>query len=251
MRIAPSPTPDSPAPWASGVAPLDAALHGGMARGCVHEVYAADAADVAAATGFALGVATGFCAPAGGLLWLRTRRAVRGAGVLQAPGWAEMGGMPGPALVGVVGDDLALLRAAVDGLRCAALSAVVVESWGAMKALDLTASRRLVLAAERSGVPLLLLRSDASPVPSAARTRWQVAAATSAGLEARAPGAPTFDVTLLRQRSGPCGQSWRVEWDRDQRMFREAPLSGAVVSVPADRPAAQPPVPLFPQRHAA
>jgi protein ImuA len=217
--------------------PVLEGLVGGSARARVHEVYTAETEDAAAASGFAMGLAAGIAGKSRPILWLRSRRAARLGGVLQAEGWRDMGSQPGKGLVSVLPDATALLRAAVEGLRCPALSAVVVESWGPMRELDLTASRRLALATEKSGVPLLLLRMDATPVPSAAQTRWQVAAAPSVALLGNAPGHPCFDVTLLRQRGGPSGQSWRLEWDRDRCQFREAPLSGAVVPVPADRPA--------------
>jgi protein ImuA len=219
--------------------PVLEGLVGGPACARVHEVYAAEAEDAGAVGGFAMGLAAGLAGKARGVLWLRSRRAARLGGVLQAEGWRDLGGRPGKALVSVLPDTMALLRAAVEGLRYPALDTVVVESWGPMRELDLTASRRLSLAAEKSGVPLLLLRIDAAPVPSAAQTRWQVASAPSVALPGNAPGHPCFDVTLLRQRSGPSGQSWRLEWDRDRCQFREAPLPGAVVSVPADRPAAE------------
>jgi len=213
-------------------------LVGGLARARVHEVYAAEVEDAAAVGGFAMALVAGLASGPRPVLWLRSRGAARLGGVLQGEGWRDLGGQPGKGLVSVLPDTMALLRAAVEGLRCPALGAVVVEGWGAMRELDLTASRRLSLAAEKSGVPLLLLRIDAAPVPSAAQTRWQVAAAPSVALPGNAPGHPCFDVTLLRQRSGPSGQSWRLEWDRDRCQFREVPLSGAVVSVPADRAAA-------------
>ena len=223
---------------AFGIASLDAALEGGLARGRIHEVYAAEVDDAPATAGFAVAVAAGMADAGRTVLWLRMRGAARLGGVMQANGWAELGGAPQQGLVGVAPDAVALLRAAVDALRCAALGVVIVESWGAMRELDLTASRRLALAAERSGIPLLLLRMDAMPVPSAAQTRWQVAAAPSRALPGRAPGGPAFNVTLLRQRSGPCGLDWRLEWDRDRRIFSETPLSGAVVPIPALRTAA-------------
>ena len=224
---------------------MDAALGGGLAYGCVHEVYTGETGDAAAAAGFTLAAATGMSrAGINGagikgtrpLLWLRSRRCVGALGVFQGAGWAELGGADHDGLIGVVGDARDLMRAAVDGLRCAALGAVVMESWGAMRELDLTASRRFALAAEQSGVPLFVLRMDAAPVPSAARTRWQVMAAPSRALPGNAPGFASFDVTLLRQRSGPSGLDWRLEWDREECQFREA-LSGAVVSAPAHRPA--------------
>lgn len=219
-----------------GIASLDAVLGGGLALGRVHEIYAAAPEDGPASVGFAMAVASlltqgDAVSPQKAIMWLRGRAAARHGGILQAPGWAEMGGAPHHGLMGVVGDGIGLLRAAVDALRCPALGAVVVESWGALRELDLTASRRLTLAAEHSGVPLLLLRIDAQPVPSSAQTRWQVASAPSRALPGHAPGMPCFDITLLRQRSGPGGLGWRLEWDRDQRMFREASPSGAVVPV--------------------
>ncbi len=243
MRIAPAleparPEPAPPPRWASGIASLDAALGGGLAYGRVHEIYTSETGDASAAAGFAVALATGMTKGSRTALWLRSRRCVEQGGVLQASGWAELGGAPGNTLFGVVADSMALLRAAVDALRCAALGAVIVEGWGRMRELDLTASRRLALAAEKSGVPLLLLRMDATPVPSAAQTRWQVASAPSHALPGHAPGRPTFDIELLRQRSGPSGLGWRLEWNRDQRTFRDATLSGAVVPVPVREPAA-------------
>lgn len=218
--------------WASGVASFDAALGGGLAYGRVHELYAAQDEDVAAATGFALALLTAMADGEGrAALWLRSRQAVRQAGVVQANGWAELGGRPGDCLFAMIADAKELLKAAVDGLRSGALGAVVVETQGNLPELDLTASRRLALAAEKSGTTLFLLCSGAEPVPSAAETRWQVAAAPSRALPANAPGAPVFDIELLRQRSGPSGLSWQLEWNRDRRIFTEA-ASGDLVSVP-------------------
>lgn len=243
MRIAPDPVrPQAPpapdARWASGVPTLDSALGGGLAYGCLHEIYAAETGDAASAAGFALGVAAGMAGDSRAVLWLRSRRQISQAGVLQANGWRELGALPENALVAIVPDTLALLCAAADAVRCAALGAVVVEGWGKLPELDLTASRRLVLAAEKSRVPLILLRADAAPISSAAQTRWQVAAAPSHALPGQAPGLPAFDIQLLRQKSGPSGLDWRLEWDRDQRQFRGAALSGAVVRAPVDRPVA-------------
>lgn len=247
MRVVPDLMRDHAMPaamrrWAGGIDTLDAALAGGVAYGCVHELYAAEAADGAAAAGFAMALAIGMTAGGGNggraVLWLRSHRAASLGGVFQGNGWAELGGAPGDGLLGVMPGTPELLRAAADALRCSALGAVVVEGWGRMSELDLTASRRLALAARKSGVPLFLLRIDAAPAPSAAQTRWHVCAAPSQALPGHSPGRPTFDITLLRQRSGPCGQSWRLEWDRARRIFREPALSGAVVSVPVHGPAA-------------
>ena len=86
-------------------------------------------------------------------------------------------------------DAKALLEGAADAARCPGLGALIVECWGKCPALDLTASRRLALAAEQSGVTLLLLRLEAEPVPSAADTRWAVSAAPEPGAGGQCAGA--------------------------------------------------------------
>jgi protein ImuA len=142
--------------------------------------------------------------------------------LVHAPGWADLGIDVGAWLFLIAPDPPALLRAGVDALRCAGLGAVVIEGWGAWPALDLTASRRFALAAERSGVPLLLVRIAAPPVPSAADTRWTIAPAPSRPAAANAPGAPAFAAELLRQRAGPAGQRWLLEWSSERKNFRES-----------------------------
>ncbi|MFN2259362.1 MAG: ImuA family protein [Parasphingopyxis sp.] len=220
---------------------LDNYLDGGLKRAQLHEIFADDAEDGGAAAGFA--AMLGLCArPAGRpLLWLRTRKAEKRGGRFYAPGFIELGGDPDRLLLAIVADDLALLRGAGDALRCSGLGAVIAECWGRPACLDLTASRRLTLAASDSGVTALLLRREAEPTPSTADTRWSVRAAPSRALEARAPGPPMLDLTLLRRRGGAAGRSWRLEWDRERKRFaeparepaQEQTIPGAVVSVPA------------------
>lgn len=222
---------------ASGHAGIDAALGGGLARGRLHELFGTGVEEAGCTAGFAAMLAVRALQPGRCLLWLRTARAEQQAGALYAPGLAALGLDPAALLLAVLDDDTALLRAAAEALRCAALGAVVIECWGAPRVLDLTATRRLGLAAEGSGVTALLLRLDAEPVPSAAETRWRVSPAASAALAANAPGPPALGLELLRQRGGPAGQRWRAAWDGDRRALHEAPLSGAVVSDAADRPA--------------
>lgn len=216
---------------------FDAALGGGLARGRLHELFAPDASDAASAVGFAAMLALRALenAPDAPLLWLRTSAAARQAGTFHAPGLAEIGGDPARLLLAEAPDALALLRCANDAARCPGLMAVVIETWGPMPAFDLTASRRLALAARETGVTLLMLRLGADPVPSAAETRWHVAAAASRALDAKAPGLPAIEIELLRWRAGPAGMRRRLEWDRDLRCFREPALPGAVVPFPVRR----------------
>lgn len=223
--------------FASGHAALDAALDGGLAQGRLHELFASESDDVASATGFAAMLALRARHRTASILWLRTDEAERCGGRFHAAGFAELGGDPDALLLALAPDPRALLQSAADAAACTGLDAVVIEFWGKFPALDLTASRRLVLAAEQSGVTVILLRIDAIPVASAADTRWAVQAAPSVALEADAPGPALFDIELLRRRAGPSGTRWRVEWDRDRCIFREPALPGAVVSLSAHGPA--------------
>lgn len=225
-----------------GHAGIDRALGGGLLRGRLHEFYAIDAADASSATGFAgmLAIRLG-----GGILWMRETRAERQGGVLHAAGMVEIGVDPGRMIVALLPDTLSVLRAAADVVRCDGVGVAVIEVHRDPAVLDLTASRRLTLAAEESGVAVLLLRIAGTPGPSAAETRWAVRSAASLPLEANAPGHPMLDIELLRQRGRAAGGCWQVEWNREQANFRSAdidadidapPLSGTVVSISGDGP---------------
>ena len=221
-----------------GTPELDARLQGGLQTNALHEFYAAGPDDAAAAAGFALMVAICAAGERRSVVWIREDRGARQAGGLYGTGLAELGFDPDTLILVQTADTRALLRAAADTVKCAQVGAVVVEPWGKAPLLDLTASRRLSMAAAASGVFTLMLRIEAVPVPSAAQTRWQVAAAPSTALAANAPGHPAFDITLLRHRGGVAGFEARLEWNRDQASF--APLSGgtsaaAVVGTGATR----------------
>jgi len=226
---------------ATGHLALDAALGGGLARGRLHELFAAETDDGPSAAGLAAMIALRAVGPRSPIFWLRTDESERHGGVIHAPGLIELGGDPDSLVLGQAPDAKTLLRVAADAARCPGLGALIVEARGKCPAFDLTASRRLALAVEQSGVTLLMLRLEAEPAPSAADTRWAVSAAPSMALEADAPGAPVFEIELLRRRSGPAGMRWRLEWNRDRLQFTDPALSGAVVPLPSRRPASAQP----------
>jgi len=223
-----------------GTERLDRAVAERLPRAALHEVFA-DSEDSSSGAAFAVLLAVHALGPGEApILWVREARSAQALGRLHATGLNDLGIAPG-RLIHVEADDAtATLRAAADAARCTSLGAVVIEPWGNPPVLDLTATRRLMLAAQASGVMAVLLRVAGQPVPSAAMSRWRVAAAPSTALEADAPGHPAFDVCLLRQRGGIAGIEARLEWKRDEGKFREAPLSGAVLPLAADRTAAHP-----------
>ena len=225
--------------FALGVEGLDAALGGGLDRGRLHELYAAGEPDLAASLGFALMLALRAGGRQGNIVWIAQARTLGTACPLYPPGLAELGADPARLLFVTAPDELALLRAAADVVRSPAAGTAVIAPTGSARRLDLTASRRLALAAERSGVTAILLRGAGTQGPSAAATRWLVAAAPSVALEAGAPGAPAFQVDLVRRRDGPPSPGWRLEWDRDAACFarahEEAALSGDLAAPPRRR----------------
>ena len=231
------------APSQADPRPVAAWLSEGLARGQLHDLYAADAADGTSAAGFAIALA--LMARALPVLWLRIEDVERDGGRLHATGLVELGLLADDLLLACVADETALLRAAADAARCSGLGTVMIESRGRAPGLDLTATRRLLLAAEGSGVTVFSLRIGAAPGASAAATRWGIAALPSTALAAEAPGHPAFDIELLRRRGGPAGQRWRVEWNRDDTCFvpqaAAAPLSGARLPLAAGRAVARHP----------
>ena len=226
------------------------------AQGHLHEVHAA-AADWAAATSFALTMLgqTDGAKPEGAVLIIRVVRRSLPA-LLFGAGLAGLGIAPQRLLLAQARNALEMLRAGVEAARCQDVSAVLLEIWGRCPEWDLTASRRLALAAEKSGVSVLVLRGDADEQPSSAQTRWRVTSAPSIALAANAPGLPSIDAELLRQRGGPAGTRVRLEWDEKHGNFRptanpatndQAALSGAVVPLSGLRAGAAALSPAIPQ----
>ncbi|MXO65212.1 ImuA family protein [Altericroceibacterium endophyticum] len=205
-----------------GVADADEWLKGGLRRNALHEFHAGDTGDEATVMAFALLLGTQADRERP-VLWLRAGR--RQKRLPYGPGLRELGLSPDRVILLQLPDLQGQLRAAADSVRHGGASAIILEMPGRAPLFNLTASRRLTLAAERSGTMVLLARSQAPLMPSSAETRWQMASAPSSPLPAQAPGGPVFDLTLLRQKGGREGLHLQLEWDREKAAF-QAPLSG-------------------------
>src|SRR5690606_18417246 len=222
--------------FSTGAPAVDGALGRGLARGAMHEIHPQACGDATAAAAFGLALALR-AAEARPIVWVRQSVIDIEMGGLNGEGLREFGLDPGRVILIRPHAAADVLRAAEEAARCEPLGAVVIEPWGAPKVLDLTATRRLALAAERSGVTLVMVRSGATPTPSAALTRWEISAAPSAPLEADAPGGPAFAITLARARRGAAGGPWRVEWDRDGQGFRDREaVARSLAALPSRRP---------------
>ncbi len=217
-----------------GVAAIDRVLpSGGLARGALHEILGAsgDEEDGALAAAFSAGIVGRLAAQRslggdGMVLWCLPRPDLYG------PGLAAHGLDPGHLTLVQAPRDAEILWAMEEGLRAPGIAAVV----GEIGALAGVASRRLQLAAERSGVTALLLRrwrdggqaTRERALPNAAVTRWRIAALPSQ--PSRGEPRPRWRVELLRCRGGEPA-CWDVEG-------ADATGHVSLAAALADRPAA-------------
>jgi protein ImuA len=219
-----------------GVGAIDRALPGGgLARGALHEILGVggDEEDGALAAAFAAHIlgrlgagphpnpppwTRGREGPAqregggrhgsslspisdGMVLWCLARPDLYG------PGLAAHGLDPGRVVLVRASRDAEILWAMEEGLRAPGIVAVV----GEVGSLPMVASRRLQLAAERSGITAFLLRrwreggqaARERALPNAAVTRWRIAALPSRPMpDEPGVGRPRWRVELLRCRGG-------------------------------------------------
>lgn len=190
-----------------GVEEIDTHLPGsGLALGQLHEVMEGGPASEYAglATLFAASIVARIPGP---VLWcLRGRD-------LFAPALSRIGLHPDRLIFCETWKDAEVLPAMEEGLRCKGLAAVV----GELVRLPLTASRRLQLAADDSGVTALAIHrwrtvneKERAGEPNAAVTRWRVSPHPSppSGFE----GLPRqhWHLELLRVRGGE-PHDWIVE----------------------------------------
>ncbi len=175
---------------------IDAALPwGGLARAGLHEI-----------TGPDLGATTAFAA----LILGRTENTVLWIGPdpdAWPPGLARFGLRPENLVFVHAGNAQDGLWAMEESLRCPAIGGALLE----LREIDLTAARRLQLAAESGGPIGLLLRAGSEAgQASPALTRWRVSPIPGTG----APhdlGDPGWRLELLRCRGGR-PQTWETRW---------------------------------------
>ena len=221
--------PEETRSLALGVPAIDAALGGGLPGAALHELSATPL-HLGAAAGFALALAALAQERTRETLWIATDFGSLETGALYGPGLDQLGLPTDRLLIARVARPVDALFAMEEALKCRALSTVIAEFDAAP---DLTATRRLSLAAKDHGGLGLILRHGSGDAPSAARTRWQVAAAPSVPDEFGGLGRTAFALELTRNRRGPCG-TWTLTWDHHERVF--AALSLGVAEADRDRP---------------
>jgi protein ImuA len=182
-----------------GIKAIDERLpEGGLALGALHEVAGGGngAIDGAAAALFAAGIAA---RTRGRVLWCVTRQD------LFAPALSQAGLASDRVIYVEAGDEKSVLACFEEAPRHPKLGAVV----GEVSRLSMTASRRLQLAAEDSGVIGLALRRWRRQIeaaefsqPTAATTRWRISALPSTPLPVPGVGRARWRLELVRCRRG-------------------------------------------------
>lgn len=195
-----------------GVPAIDGCLPGGgLALGALHEITSGgpDIEHGVAAMMLSAGILARL---RGQVLWVLERPD------LFAPALDAAGLQGDRVIYAEAGNAATVLLTMEEGLRHAGLAGVVGELSGK---LTLTASRRLQLAAEQSGVTCLVLRrsrrhDDALfSEPTAAVTRWRVTAVPAPSMFTHSPqtpglARPRWRLDLVRCRGGEPA-SWIVE----------------------------------------
>lgn len=209
----------------------------GLPLGCLHEIQGTqDMASLGALTSFAAAIAGRLGQTSqNATLWCG-RAAQAEAPGLYGPGLAQVGCAPAQLIAVTAAADADVLAAMEEGLRHPVLACVV----GEVRRMDLTASRRLQLAAEKSGVTALAIRMPQrrpalKPIvlePLAAAGRWRITVLPSAPHVIPAAGRARWRLELLQSRCGAVGE-WIVEApDAQGYLGLSAALDNGVAQAP-------------------
>ncbi|NKB19763.1 MAG: hypothetical protein GKS01_04375 [Alphaproteobacteria bacterium] len=196
-----------------GIPEIDRQLPaGGFLPAALYEVLADRPVDAGAATGFCITLLAALADyRKGRVLWCLNNNATD-AGEIYPAGLTQHGLDPSCLTIVKTTRDTDVLWAMEEALRSNAFIAVL----GELRAIAMTASRRLQLAAEENDALTVLLRpATETPGLSAAVQRWRIKAAPShpRGFVAtlNEPGNTCWDTTLFRSRGGTPG-TWLLEW---------------------------------------
>ncbi len=205
-----------PQPLHLGVCLGDSLPGSALSCGSIHEFISADYEDAAATIAFTLTLLSRL-PPHGTIVWVGRDP------VHYAPGFALFGVDPQRIIFARPQKDADALWVMEESLRCKGISAVT----GECALADLTATRRLQLAAEESGAFGLLLRPLCrEPGTSSCVTRWQIKHAPSVPGKLPGLGHTRWQVELLKARGGKPG-NWMMEY-HDHKLSLVAPLAQEV-----------------------
>jgi protein ImuA len=217
-----------------GIEAIDERIGTGAQHSNLHEVRCSQAREFACAAGFALGFVRQFAKSSlNRILWILDPASGVEAGQLFPDGLRQFGFEP-DAFTFVRPITLQdALWAADQAAMCGGIDVMFFQIRGHPKRFDLTATRRLMIRARKSGVLVCVLRQSGGAEASAAITRWHVEADTS-GIPpdiSHGIGPARYVVTLERNRNGRTGK-WKVIWNPSVKVFEDGTSSaGSTYSV--------------------
>jgi len=223
------------APVELGIAEIDNALAGGLARAALHEIAAVRESAIAAATGFTLGLVARVIRKSiakKSVLWIAETFSLAENGTFYAPGLDQAGVAPQNLLMVTARRTRDALWAMEEALRCRAVGVVIGEI---RSSIDPVTIRRLSHAAATGGALGLVLRPRPDAAPCAFATRWIVQPMPSAAVALQREnrtdhelGPPRLLLRLHRNRRGQPGE-WIVEWNSVEQRFELTAHSESMV----------------------
>lgn len=219
---------------------LDKLTGGGLRLGNLHEMRCSHCREAGALAGFAIGLLSRLqSARPGHVVWVFDPSAFQEVGQFCADGFSFYGVDPALFTFVVPRRLEDAMWAADQAAACRGISAIVFHVQGNPVRFDLTATRRLMMRAGRSGTLVCILRQGGAEEGSAVTTRWQIKPALSGGdvLFSKGVGPMRLALTLERNRSGRTGHRL-VEWNPRKKVFDDAANPAAEDHLPVISPIA-------------
>ena len=205
----------------------------GLGEGGVHEIVEDRFGDLPAAAGFAL---TASQHAAGAIVHVQQERSAGNHGRLLPHGLPKLCRKPAPLITVSARRQRDALWSVEEAILSRAASLVI----GEIEDLDFTASRRLTLAAQRCGVPVILLLPYTREGATAATARWRIASASSARnrFDPYAPGATRWQAVLERCRLADIATPFTFDLELDHETLSLSVVSELAADPAAARPSA-------------
>jgi protein ImuA len=199
---------------------MDAAQSPGL-----HDVRPLTYRDGPAAMGFLCGLtAMAAARRTGAVIWIAQARGGLDFGLPYGPGLKRIGIDPRRVLLIDAPDDVAALWAAEEAAKAGGTAAILAQTLGP---IDLTAARRVHLAAARGGVFAGFAQPHRALGLAPALTRWTVNGACGAARNLTQWATPRWRAGIDRRRNGPPAPAQILEWDHAAHRMR----LGAVLGV--------------------
>lgn len=182
----------------------------GLCERGLHEVAECAHGDMSAVTGFVLAIQQQYGA-SDCILWVSQKFALMEHGRTLQTGAQFFAAHDSVRLLVEVSRISEALWAIEEGVTSGTISLIVAE----LMDIDFTATRRLALASERHGVPVVLLLPHDREGATAAQTRWRVESAASSLniFDPYAPGHTRWHAKIERSRVVTVGQEFDLEWN--------------------------------------